>query len=178
MPVPGVPGSSGGKESACNAGEPSSIPGSGDPLEKGQATHSSILGLPWWLRWWRNHPQCGRPGFDPRVRKIPWRREWQPTPVFLTGESLGQRTLAGCSSWGHRELDRPERPSTTQLIASFPSIPPPQLFSPVWSLWVCFSFVSKFICITFLDSARKWHHITLVFRDEKFWKTRSVFRDQ
>ena len=36
-----------------------------------------------------------RPGFDPWVKKIPWRRKWQPTPVFLPGESLGQRSLAG-----------------------------------------------------------------------------------
>ena len=43
------PGSSAGKETACNAGDPASIPGWEDPLEKGQATCSSILGLPWWL---------------------------------------------------------------------------------------------------------------------------------
>ena len=42
----GVPDSSVGKESACNTGDPGSIPGSGDPLEEGQATHSSILELP------------------------------------------------------------------------------------------------------------------------------------
>ena len=47
----GFPGSSSGKESACNAGNPGSILGLEDPLEKGMATHSSILGLPWWLRW-------------------------------------------------------------------------------------------------------------------------------
>ena len=35
-----------------------------------------------------------RPGFDPWVGKIPWRRAWQPTPVFLSGESHGQRSLA------------------------------------------------------------------------------------
>ena len=34
-------------------------------------------------------------GFDPWVRKIPWRRKWQPTPVFLPEESHGQRSLAG-----------------------------------------------------------------------------------
>ena len=34
------------------------------------------------------------------VEKIPWRRKWQPTPVFLTGESHGQRNLVGCSPWG------------------------------------------------------------------------------
>ena len=39
--------------------------------------------------------QCRRPGFDPWVGKIPWRREWLPTPVFLLGEVHGQRSLAG-----------------------------------------------------------------------------------
>ena len=39
--------------------------------------------------------QCGRPGFDPWVWNIPWRREQQPTPVFLPGESHGQRSLVG-----------------------------------------------------------------------------------
>ena len=37
------------------------------------------------------------------VRKSPWRRKWQPTPVFLPGESHGLRSLAGYSSWGHRD---------------------------------------------------------------------------
>jgi len=41
--------------------------------------------------------QCRRRGFDPWVGKLPWRRGWQPTPVFLPGESHGQRSLAGYS---------------------------------------------------------------------------------
>ena len=41
--------------------------------------------------------QCKRPGFDPQVGKIPWGREWQPTPVFLPGESHGQRSLVDYS---------------------------------------------------------------------------------
>ena len=40
--------------------------------------------------------QCRRVGFDPLVRKIPWRRKWQPTPVFLLRQSHGQRSLVGC----------------------------------------------------------------------------------
>ena len=40
-------------------------------------------------------------GFDPWVRKIPWRRKWQPTPVFLLGKYHGQRSPAGYSPWGH-----------------------------------------------------------------------------
>ena len=38
---------------------------------------------------------CKRHRFDPRVGKIPWRRKWQPNPVFLTGESQGHRSLEG-----------------------------------------------------------------------------------
>ena len=44
-----------------------------------------------------------RPGFDPWVRKIPWRREWKPTPVLLPGEFHGQRRLAGYGPWGRRK---------------------------------------------------------------------------
>ena len=57
----------------------------------------------------RIHLQCRIPGFDPWVGKIPWRRAWQPTPVFLPGESHGQRNLAGYSPWGHKELDMTEQ---------------------------------------------------------------------
>ena len=45
-----------------------------------------------------------RPEFDPWVRKIPWRRKWQPAPVFLPGESHAQRSLVGYSPWGQKEL--------------------------------------------------------------------------
>ena len=55
-------------------------------------------------------PACqGRRGkrcrFDHWVRKIPWRRAWQPTPVFLSGESYGQRSLEGYSPLGCEELN-------------------------------------------------------------------------
>ena len=62
----GFPGGPDGKESAWNAGDLGSVPGSG---------------------------------------KIPWRSEWQPTPVFWPGESHGQRSLEGYSPWGHEEPD-------------------------------------------------------------------------
>ena len=52
----------------------------------------------------RRRKRCG---FDPWVGKIPW-RAWQPTPVFLPGESHGQRSLADYSSWGHKESDMTE----------------------------------------------------------------------
>ena len=44
------------------------------------------------------------------------RREWLPTPVFLPGESHGQRSLAGCSAWGPTELDRTERLSLSLSV--------------------------------------------------------------
>ena len=46
--------------------------------------------------------------FDPWVGKIPWRKEWQPTPVFLPGEFHEQRRLVGYSPWGHEESDTTE----------------------------------------------------------------------
>ena len=57
----------------------------------------------------RIHLQCRKPGFDPWVGKIPWRRKWQPTPVFLPGELHGQKSLAGYSPWGRKELDTTEQ---------------------------------------------------------------------
>ena len=89
------------------------------------------LGFPflfavWWLRQQRIRLQCRRPGFDPWVRKIPWRREWQPTPVFLPGKSHGRRSLAGYSPWGCKESDMTERLTLThpdnkinQLLSGF-----------------------------------------------------------
>ena len=54
--------------------------------------------------------------FHPRVRKIPWRRVWQPTPAFLPGESHGQKSLAGHNPWGHTELDVTEEMQHTRTI--------------------------------------------------------------
>ena len=52
---------------------------------------------------------------DPWVRTISWRRKWQPPPVFLPGRFHGQRSLGGCSPWGHRESDRAEHEQDSQL---------------------------------------------------------------
>ena len=47
-------------------------------------------------------------GFIPRWGNIPWRRIWQPTPVFLSGKSHEQKRLVGYSLWGHKESDKTE----------------------------------------------------------------------
>ncbi|CAI9169407.1 unnamed protein product [Rangifer tarandus platyrhynchus] len=59
-----------------------------------------------------------RPGFDPWVGKFPWRRKWQPAPVFLPGKSHGQRSLVGYSPWGCRGSDM------TVHLQHFPETPP------------------------------------------------------
>ena len=63
--------------------------------------------------------QCGksrRRRFDPWVWKIPWRRKWQCAPVFLPGESHGQRSLAGYSPWSGKEPDTTEHLSTISVV--------------------------------------------------------------
>ena len=56
----------------------------------------------------KNVPAVQETGLDPQIRKIPWRRKWQPIPVFLLGDSHGQRSPAGYSLWGYKELDMTE----------------------------------------------------------------------
>ena len=73
-------------------------------------------GLPRWLSGKETVCQCRKREFDPWVGATPWRKKWQPRPVFLPRESHGQRNLAGSSwgagSWGCKELDATERLST------------------------------------------------------------------
>ena len=52
--------------------------------------------------------QCWGCGFNPWFGKIPWKRQWQPIPVFLPEESHGQRSLAGSRPWHPKESDTPE----------------------------------------------------------------------
>ena len=65
--------------------------------------------FPWWLSGKEPTCQWRRLGFDPWSGKIACRKEWQPTPGFLPGESRGQRSLVGYSPWDHKESDTTER---------------------------------------------------------------------
>ena len=69
------------------------------------STASELLGFPGCASGKEPACQCRRCRFNPWVRKIPWRRAWQLTPVFLPGESCGQRSLAGYSPYGPTEWD-------------------------------------------------------------------------
>ena len=75
--------------------------------------------------------QWGRPGFNPRVGKIPWRRKWQATPVLLPGKFHGSRSMVGYSPWNHKELH------TTEQLP----------YIRVNILYWCFSFWLTSLCI-------------------------------
>ena len=65
--------------------------------------------IPWSslvAQWQRTHLECRRRGFDPRVRKIPWKRKQQPTPVFLPGKISWPRSLAGYNPLGCKIVRR------------------------------------------------------------------------
>ena len=67
------------------------------------------VGLPYWLRQERICLKCRRYGFDPQIRKVLWKWDWLPTPVFWPGEFHGQRSLARYSPWDHKKSDTTEQ---------------------------------------------------------------------
>ena len=85
-------------------------------LLKGIAFPHGPFGLPWWLSGKESTCQFRERRFDSWVGKIPWRRKWQPTPVFLSGKPHGQRSLVGYSPWGHKESDTTEQLSNSNNL--------------------------------------------------------------
>ena len=76
---------------------------------------NSHVGLPKCLSGEESACQCKRcrkHGFSPWIRKIPWSRKWQPTPVLLPEKFHGQRSLVGYSSWGGKESDMTQHECT------------------------------------------------------------------
>ena len=71
--------------------------------------HITLGGPPSWHSGKESTCQCREHAFNPWVGKVPWRREWPPTPVFVLGESHGQRSQSGYSPWGRIESDRTEQ---------------------------------------------------------------------
>ena len=69
----------------------------------GNIEEYDVSGLPWWLSGKESACQCRRLRFHPGFGKIPCRRKWQPTPVFLPVKSHGQRSLVGYSPWGSQK---------------------------------------------------------------------------
>ena len=79
----------------------------------------NIADNPWWLSGKESTCPYRRHGFDPWVMKIPWRRQWQPTPVFLPGEFHRQRSLAGHSPWGCKELNETKQQQQWVITTCF-----------------------------------------------------------
>ena len=77
-------------------------------------------GLPRWLSDKESARQCRRyraRGFDPWIRRSPWRRKWQPTPVSLPGKSYGQRSLVCYSPKDRKESDTTEQSRERESIS-------------------------------------------------------------
>ena len=113
--------------------------------------------------------QCGRPGFDPCVGKIPWRRAWQSLKYACLENPHGQKSPAGCSPWSCKDLDTTEWRS---MHAFFILV----YYGP---LYLCFincivsSFISDFIYLYDLSSfisQSSWEFVNFSY----FWKTKSL----
>ena len=101
----GFPDSSVGKETACDAGDPGSIPWVGKvPWRRDRLPTLVFLGFPCYSVGKESAFNGGNLGSIPGLGKSPWRREWLPIPVFWPGEFHGL-----CSPWGPEELDMTER---------------------------------------------------------------------
>ena len=81
--------------------------------------------------------QSKRHGFHPWVGKVPWRRKWHPTPVFLPGESHGRSSLAGCSPQGRKEWDTTEQLSARCHKRDWTPCPFFSCVAPILISWLC-----------------------------------------
>ena len=124
--------------------------------------------LTWWLRWQINCLKYRRPRFDPWVGKIPWRRKWHPTLVFLPGEFHGQRSLAGYSPWVCKESDVPER-VTLSTLKQWKCILFQFCSSEVWDDMTDFSSLG----LIRKKQSRWWPAWALIWRSE----TESMYRN-
>ena len=114
------------------------------------------FGLPWWLRWWRIHLQCERPGCNPWVGKIHGRRAWQPTPVFLPGESPQTEEPGGLQSIGWQRVghDWATKHSTYEVYIAYHPY-----FFPIIEPFVTNLFLSLslfFLCVLTLSPNSGW----------------------
>ena len=99
---------------------------------------SALDVLPRWLSGKEPTYRCRRhkrPGFDPWVGKILWRRAWQPTPVFLPGESHGQRSLVGDKSTGSQRVRDNWSDLAHKHACMWKVLSHVQLFMTPWTPW-------------------------------------------
>ena len=114
--------------------------GSGNPLQY-SCLENPMDGGAWWAA------ICG-------VTCMHWRRKWQPTPVFLPGESQGRRSLEGCCLWGHTESDTTERLSSSS--SSHPIL-------HIIHIYLAISSVSNVFCSSMFCQRRWIREIIICF---------------
>ena len=103
--------------------------------------------------------QCRRPGFDPWVRKSPWKRKWQPTPIFLPGKSRVQRNLAGLQSVRRNSTTK----MTTDLLFPILTGSPVPLTALTLISLLSFSLLSlNLLYKTLIHPHLSFHHIFLI----------------
>ena len=81
-----------------------------------------VFWLPRWLSGKESTSQSRRRGFDPWVRKIPRRRKWRPTLVFVPGKSHGQGSLVGYTPWGHKRVGHDLMTKQQQQLNMYPEV--------------------------------------------------------
>ena len=98
-------------------------------------------------QWRRIQLPCRRCGFNPWFGKIPWRRKWQPTAIFLPGEFHGQRSLVGYSPWDHKrvrhDLETKQQQCPTSLLP--PSLSVSQVWQRQYHYWFPFTRHLRFL---------------------------------
>ena len=118
------------------------------------------------VQWERFCLQCRRHKFDPWVGKIPWSRKWQLTSVFLPGKFHGERSLAGYSSWGHKESDMTEQLNT-------------HIATSVKNYWTTFTYSLPRAWFAFSRLTLRitlWAGLWFPFRKWESWELREVKR--
>ena len=116
--------------------------GQEDVMEKGMATYSSTLA---WRTPWAEEPGRLQSTRSLPVRHswatslslstlLPWRRKWQPTPVFLPGESQGRKSLVGCRLWGRTESTRLKWLSSSSSSRATREVPKQYSTGMSWTL--------------------------------------------
>ena len=140
------PGSSAGKGSPCNSGDPSLIPGSGRSAGEGIGYPLKYSWAPLWFSWWRICLQCGRPGFNPWVGKMPWKG--YPLQCSGLGNSM--------DIYGAAELD-----TTEQLSLHF-TWPCVSFLDSLWDNFIVLKMREYYLPHRII-SRIKWNNVDTVF---------------
>ena len=113
-------------------------------LSRERIHYTTRDGLPLWLSGKESACQCRRHRFDSWVRKIPWRRKWQPTPIFLPGKPMDRGAwwatvhgVAKSHDWATKQKPTMEKPSLCLRERKILLPPSPPLLCPVWKQGCC-----------------------------------------